>query len=187
MSGRPNWFIGFPVKADALPAGVLESLPAGLRRFHPDDLHVTLAFLGPVEAARAKKAWREAIALPARPFTVWSGVPAAFGSPRRPSAYGLDLNDPSGELIAFLKTHRDRLREIAGQAPERHSVRPHVTLGRPPRRGGDVIRARADAWVDTARPESRPIRLDRMALYTWSEDRRERLFRRLAERILDDG
>ncbi|MDZ7748585.1 MAG: hypothetical protein U5K43_06895 [Halofilum sp. (in: g-proteobacteria)] len=52
-----NWFLALPVRPDELPAGLLDDLPAGLRRFDPRDLHVTVAFLGPVGTAAAEAAW----------------------------------------------------------------------------------------------------------------------------------
>ncbi len=91
MAGGANWFIALPVTAEALPADVIDGLPAGLRRLHPDDLHVTVAFLGPVGEDCALTAWAETEDIDAGPFELRTGAPAALGRPRRPSAYGLDL------------------------------------------------------------------------------------------------
>lgn len=162
----PNWFIALPLDADDLPAGELDALPAGTRRFHPADLHVTVAFLGPVDCATA---------LQARELVDWSGQPpmrvatsarATFGSPARPSALGLEFNDPDGKLTAFIGTWRDHLLAAADRPPERREVRPHVTLGRPPRRGSDSIALRD--WL-AASPAPAPVLLDRIALYTRAE------------------
>jgi 2'-5' RNA ligase len=53
----PNWFIALPVS----PLGWFERLvpppPAGFRAFHPDDLHLTIAFLGAVDDATASRGW----------------------------------------------------------------------------------------------------------------------------------
>jgi 2'-5' RNA ligase len=76
---------------------------------------------------------------------------------------------------------RDALTEAASGRREKRAPKPHITVARP--------RARADraaglAWassLDLGRVETR---LDRIALYTWSELRRERLFQIVAERPL---
>ena len=179
-----NWFIALPVRAAELPAGMLESLPAGLRRFHPDDLHLTVAFLGAVSEERARQAWDRAGAITEGPFVVQLGPPAAFGRPRRPSAFGLELGTGGEEVTRLIATWRDSLLAAAGLEPDPRDARPHLTLGRPPRRGGDVIRARARRWVETREPPPATLHLDRIALYTWNDDRRERLFRIVDERPL---
>lgn len=170
-----NWFIALPVDADELPPDLLERLPAGLRRFHPSDLHITIAFLGGVTPEAAWTAWRAAC-IDAGPFTVALGPPAALGKPRRPSAFGLDLGEGGDAVAHVIGQWRDPLRRAAGLSDETREPRPHLTLGRPPRRGGDAIRARALEWVASYRPPATPITLDRIALYTWADDRRERQF-----------
>ena len=46
---RPNWFIGIPVPARLWLKRALINAPEGFRCFHPDDLHIIVSFLGPVE------------------------------------------------------------------------------------------------------------------------------------------
>lgn len=179
-----NWFVALPVRPAELPAGLIESLPAGLRRFHPDDLHLTVAFLGAVSGARARAAWDAAADIAEGPFTVDVGAPAALGKPRRPSAFGLDLGAGGEAVTRLIETWRDRLLAAADLEPDARAARPHITLGRPPRRGGDVIRKRGRRWVERYEPPPATLHLDRIALYTWSDDRRERLFRIVAERAL---
>lgn len=177
---RPNWFIGLPVRAGELPRDTLASLPAGIRRFHEDDLHVTVAFLGPVDREDAENAWSVTDWSNLPPLPAVTGPRAAFGNPRRPSAYGLDI-DSEGDVVAqFVREWRDVLLEAAGRPFENRPVRPHLTLGRPPRRPGRTIRDRADRWLNGQQPAT-PLRLDRIALYTRSDDRRERQFVRVRE------
>lgn len=177
----PNWFIGLPVRAEELPRDMLDSLPPGIRRFHVEDLHVTVAFLGPVGRDRAESAWSVTDWSRLPPLTAVTGARAAYGHPRRPSAYGLEIE---GDAVArFIRDWRDVLLEAAGRPPEERAVRPHVTLGRPPRRRADTIRARARRWLDEQQPAV-PLQLDRIALFTWSDDRRERQFRQVRECVL---
>lgn len=168
MAGGANWFIGLPVTADALPVGVIDTLPAGLRRLHPDDLHITVAFLGPVGEPSALTAWAETEAIDAGPFELRTGDLAALGRPRRPSAYGLDLVSDRA-FVEWLAHWRDRLRAAAGVEAETRSVRPHVTLARPPRTAGPSIQQRARAWLENTKPDATPLVLDRIVLYTASD------------------
>lgn len=184
MASAPNWFIGLPVTAEELPAGVLASIPPGLRRFHADDLHLTLAFLGAVGSDAAHAAWRLAGDIDEGPFRADTGRLAAFGRPGRPSAYGLELGAGGDMVAAFIARWRNPLRAAAGVGAERRDVRPHVTLARPPRRGGRTIRERADAWLAQARPGPATLRLERIALYTRARPGDERLFQRVAEAAL---
>jgi len=41
---RPNWFFAFPL--DGAFVATLPEPPKAIRRYHPDDMHMTLAFLG---------------------------------------------------------------------------------------------------------------------------------------------
>lgn len=181
MASGPNWFIGLPVAAEELPAGLMDSIPPGLRRFHADDLHLTVAFLGAVGPDAAHAAWALVGDIDEGPLCAHTGRLAGFGRPGRPSAYGLEL-DAGGEAVAaFIGRWRDPLRAAAGVGPERRDVRPHVTLARPPRRGGRAIRARADTWLAQAQPGHASLTLARIALYTRAQGGNERLFRRLEE------
>lgn len=51
-----NWFIGVAVPPEAGWIDAAHDLPEGVRRFHPLDLHITVAFLGPCGAAKAHRA-----------------------------------------------------------------------------------------------------------------------------------
>jgi RNA 2',3'-cyclic 3'-phosphodiesterase len=182
----PNWFIALPVQAVQLPSECLQAVPVGLSRFHPDDLHVTVAFLGPVDASSALAAWYAATLLPAPDFHVSITGMRALGSPARPSAYGLVLDDGAGSLNTYIAAHRDALREAAGVHTRERPPLPHVTLARPPRKAGQVARERAAQWLETFRPPPTCLQLDRLALYTRSRRSRsgnhpDRRFRRVAE------
>ena len=175
---RQNWFIGLPVHADELPAGILASLPPGIQRFHEEDLHVTVAFLGPIGERRARAAFALADWTQWPTLSATTGPRAAFGNPRRPSAYGLEVE---GDAVRrFLAAWRDALLQAAGRPAETRGIRPHVTLGRPPRRLAATMRDRARPWLDETQPPT-PLRLDRIALFAGSDERPRRLFTRVRE------
>lgn len=164
---RANWFIALPVAARQLPRAAMDELPPGTRAFHPLDLHVTVAFLGAVGEARALRAWTALEQRATAPIDAAIGPRATFGNPRRPSALGLDLDAdrPDSGLAGLIAAWRDPLRRAADVAAEERPVRPHVTLGRPPRRPNAAWWRACRRWLATSdAPAS--VHLDRIALYT---------------------
>lgn len=176
MPGPPNWFIALPFPPAALPPGTLRERPEGARLVERDDLHVTVAFLGAVGENRALAAWAELADCDEAAPTAALGPRACFGNPRRPSAFGLEL-DPggSGTLARFIAAWRDPLRAATGLAPERRGVRPHVTLGRPPRRAGRSWDRRLSAWLQVPTPAA-SVTFEQIALYTRAEAHSQRRF-----------
>ncbi|WP_070988652.1 2'-5' RNA ligase family protein [Halofilum ochraceum] len=173
-----NWFIALPFPPESLPREELQGLPAGTRAFEPADLHVTVTFLGAVGERCAREAWRALDIREALPLSATIGPRALFGSPRRPSALGLDLDPDTDDsaLTGFIAEWRNELRTAAGLAPEQRPVRPHVTLGRPPRRTDAAWQRALAAWID--RPAAHaPATFERIALYTRAEPGDRRRFR----------
>jgi len=70
-----------------------------------------------------------------------------------------------------------------GRRPSR-PAKPHVTIARPRRAATAAHRAEGLAWARAVELGSARRRLDRIALYTWSDLRTERLFKIVAERNL---
>lgn len=180
-----NWFIALAVPP--LPAweGLTRGLPEGMRRFAPLDRHLTLAFLGPCGPGSAGRAWDALAGLRHPPIEATAGAWRAMGPRDRPSAYALTLargQAPAADLIA---DWGDRARIAAGLPPAARRPLPHITLARPPRRRAAALRQPMRVWMEQAQLPPGAFRLETLALYTWSGDRAERLFRIVAERPLD--
>lgn len=183
---RPNWFVAAVLPP---PAGVewlaaATSAPAALRRFTPEDLHFTVAFLGPCGEARARAAWAALDALQHPPITIRAGGWRALGPPHRPSAYGLTLSEGHAELAALLQHWGARALAAAGCPAERRALLPHCTLLRPRRREAAPWREPMAQWLTTAPLPPAPVLLQGLGLYTWAADRSQRLFERVSERPL---
>jgi 2'-5' RNA ligase len=169
----PNWFIGFPVAATPW-LSALEPMPRGARLFVPEDVHLTLVFLGPVGRDAAMRAWEEAVGLERRSWSMSPGALAPFGNPRRPSAWSVEPSPRLETLEAFMAAHRERLFDAAGVAEagrDRRPPRPHATLARPKRSAGPVEHAALRAWAERQRVAAVPVVIGRLALYTWAEHR----------------
>jgi 2'-5' RNA ligase len=163
----PNWFVAFVVDAPWI-VEALGSPPAGVRAFHPDDLHATLAFFGGVGEARARAGWAALeIALTPRAITLGAVVPLGA------SALSATLDDVE---ITRAMTSREAVWAAAGAARDDRAPLAHVTVARMARRASAEARAAALAWSAALRLETVPARIDRVALYVGRTDRRERLF-----------
>ncbi len=173
-----NWFIALPFPAASLPREELTRLPAGTRAFAPADLHVTVAFLGAIGERRALDAWARLDTGDALPLPATIGPRAVFGPPRRPSALGLDLDigAEKSPLTHCIAAWRNEVRAAAGLAAEERPVRPHVTLGRPPRRTDAAWQRALAIWIDQYAAHI-PVTLERIALYTRAEPGDWRRFR----------
>jgi len=184
---RPNWFFGFPLDGAFVEA--LTDVPTFLRRYHPDDIHLTLAFLGGCGQEGAERALAaldarlESAPLHAIDATLGEVVPMG-GSRRDYTALSALLDRGRAEATACVSEVRDPLTLAATGRREKRPAKPHVTIARPMRRATSEARAEGLAWAAELDLRSVRVRLDRIALYTWSENRRDRLFRVVTERRL---
>jgi 2'-5' RNA ligase len=183
---RPNWFFAFPI--DGRFVLELPEPPTALRRFHPDDVHLTLAFLGGCGEAAAERALgvldERLRTAPPPPFDVTLAEVVPMGSAQRYTALSALLGQGRGEVAACLTELGGLLCEAAlGRRPTR-AAKPHVTVARPRRRATDADRAQGLAWAKKLELGGVRPRLERISLYTWSDLRRDRLFKIVTERTL---
>jgi RNA 2',3'-cyclic 3'-phosphodiesterase len=188
MSSRANWFFAFPLDGAFVLA--LPELPGGFRRFHPRDVHLTLAFLGDSGEAAALRALatldeRLATLAPAA-IEVSLGAVVAMGPPGHYSALSALLARGRDEVSALVAVLRDPLADSANVARDGRAPKPHVTLARPQRRASADDRRAGLAWAARLELAHVQARLDRIALYTWDEQRTDHLFRVVAERRLGE-
>jgi 2'-5' RNA ligase len=184
---RPNWFFGFPVDGSFVLD--LPDLPHAFRRFHPADVHVTLAFLGSCTESASARALdaldRQLEIAPPRAVDVSLGrVVPMGGSQRAYTALSALLDRGAHAVATTITSLRNDLTEAAAGRREARPVKPHLTIARPRRRASNTDREAGLAWAAGLDLGSVEARLDRIALYTWSEMRNVRLFRIVAERRL---
>lgn len=125
----PRLFTGLavpPAIADALRAWQ-GGLP-GARWIEPGDFHVTLRFIGDVDATTADDVVEALSEMRARPaLTVTLDGLGIFGGDRPRALYASVV--PEAELTD-LQAEQERLVRRAGVEPERRKFTPHVTLAR---------------------------------------------------------
>lgn len=181
-----SWFLGLPVDGGFMAARVPE-VPRGFRRFHPEDLHLTVAFLGACGEEAARRALvvlERALAVPRPAIDASLGEVVPMGNPRAYSALSALLVDGRHETEQLIGALRDPLADAAGALRETRAPKPHLTLARPSRGASDAEREAGLVWARAVDLRGVTARLDRIALYTWSADRQDRLFEIVTERPL---
>lgn len=179
---RANWFVGLPVRGGEFVSAL--SPPPQVRLFAPDDLHLTLAFLGRVGEERAQLAFQHTAGIALHALTTPLGEVVALGARRRPSAFSALPLTGRPEIEACVTALRDGICDAAQAPRETRPALAHVTFARPTRRATPAEVRAATAWatgLDLGRPR---VRIESVALYTWAQDRAHRLFAIRQERAL---
>ena len=112
---------------------LLAAAPRGpdVRWCTPDQLHVTLKFLGEVEDDRLPRV-QQTVADAAQqvaPFVLRLNALGAFPSPRSPRVLWCGMDDPAGGCARWVSI-ADPLFESLGFEREQRAFTPHVTLAR---------------------------------------------------------
>jgi len=182
----PNSFVGLPVRLDDEQLARFGDAPSGVRVFHPEDRHVTVAFFGPVDAERARAVFDGSAELDVPAFEATLGEVELLGNKRHPSALTLLITADEATRGA-LERARDALLREAEAKPDARPLLLHLTLGRFGRTATPGDRASAIEWARALELSGAKVSLGTIALFTWSEDRRERLFRIVGERRLREA
>jgi RNA 2',3'-cyclic 3'-phosphodiesterase len=137
MDGWVRTFIAIQLP-DAVRMDILD-LIGGLRPFggsdvkwvRPENLHLTLKFLGDVEVKRIASVG-DAIDMAASarsPFDLQLGGTGAFPNPRRPSVIWIGVRRGAEPLVSLAGAVETGLAEL-GYSPERRPFSAHLTVGR---------------------------------------------------------
>ncbi len=172
-----TWFIALPVTAGPW----FEKLPPPADKtsiFHPEDLHLTVAFLGRVGEERALAGW-DCFRWPLGPTTVSLGEVVGLGDPKRPSALSALLVRGREDVERAMGESRGAAIEAAGAESDERPPKAHVTLARPSRSASRGERARAVAWAKTIDLRGAEIALGSVALYASGSGPGGRRYRRV--------
>ncbi|MEO0605228.1 MAG: 2'-5' RNA ligase family protein [Myxococcota bacterium] len=171
---EPNWFVAWPVVV--APGFRLPDAPRRVRVFPAEDRHVTAVFLGACGEAAARRVFASAAALPAPNARATFGPVEALGNPARPSALSALVAEGREALAEIIADHRADWLAQAGRRPDTRPPLPHCTLARAQRRATEAERVAAVNWGRQLETNGVTLEVRPLALYTWAEDRRERLF-----------
>ncbi len=178
-----NWFVALAVPGEPWFSRVAEP-PDSVRLFHPDDLHITVAFLGACGQQSAEAAFEIAPQWPTASVDVSLGRVEPMGNPRRPNAFSAIVRDGADVLRDAILVVQGEMCERAGARIDERAPRPHVTIARPRRSAKGPERKRAMEWARSVEIGEPRVRLSKLVLYAHSVDRSVRLFREHAVREL---
>jgi 2'-5' RNA ligase len=136
-----------------------------VRWVRPENLHLTLQFLGAVPEERVtavEAALREAAAEAGRPLHLQVRGAGAFPNARRPRVIWAGLEGDVAPLVALASALGARLAKL-GFAPEDRPFAPHLTLGRA--REGRGAPGLAGALAAAALVEPTPWRVPELVLF----------------------
>ena len=137
-----------------------------LRLVRPEGVHLTLKFLGDIDAARVPQVAEAMTAVAAlhAPFSLSLSAPGAFPSANRVRVLWLGVEGDLHRLRLLQADVDEALTEI-GFPAERHSFNPHLTIGRIHHRapGADRHRA-ADALTALPPPTDQAIAVNGISL-----------------------
>ena len=158
--------------------------PPRVRVFATSDLHVTLSFLGSIQESDARKAWDRIgeFASFRRVTGSFSGV-EPLGNPRKPSALSAVVDTGREPLSEMIAEARAPLLSAAGAPEDTRPPLPHMTLARIQRRANRAERREALRWAQGLDLHEVTFTVPSVALYTWADDRRERLFKIVEDHV----
>ncbi len=177
-----NWFVGLPVQDTGWFGGVVDEAPHGLRIFNANDLHLTVAFLGQCDFQYTDDIKKIIDAISFEPFTITFDTLITFPPERRPTVVSFTLHDGYDATYKLIRRWREPLLSAGHARPDTREPLPHVTVARIHRDAGyrEIEDISAWAYSRTVPPVS--VTIDRVALYTWADDRRERQFKIVYEK-----
>ena len=122
-------FVGLSVPENiaAQLAGLANGMP-GARWVEPENMHVTLRFIGEVSEADAEDIHVELSRISAKPFSFDVAGMDTFGQGRK--AHALFASVPLTPELEILQTRTESAVVRAGQPRETRKFKPHVTIAR---------------------------------------------------------
>ncbi|HRR07086.1 MAG TPA: hypothetical protein PLO56_00175 [Rhodothermales bacterium] len=181
-----NWFVGLVIPKFEEYDNYMVELPKGLRSFHPEDLHLTVAFLGNCGHKAALHAWEKLVQeVYFMPFPLMPGALVPFGSPKNPSAYSIVPTIGKEMATKLIARYRDPFLQEVSAKPDLRPPQPHITIVRPSRNSTTEEQKQHLFWANNLHfPESTSV-IHTLALYTWADDRRVKQFKIVAEQKMD--
>jgi 2'-5' RNA ligase len=130
-----------------------------------------------VEESDARRAWDRIGDYPAfqRVTGSFSGI-EPLGHPAKPSALSAMVDAGREPLAEMIAEARETLLSAAGAPEDTRPPLPHMTLARIQRRANAAERRQALRWAHTIDLRGVTFTAPSVALYTWADDRQERLF-----------
>lgn len=151
-------------------AAAIESLRQkqidNLRLVRPEGVHLTLKFLGDIDADRVPAVAQAMLQAAERhaPFGLMLGAPGMFPNANRARVLWIGV-DRSPQPLRLLQAGIENALTAIGFSPERRGFNPHLTIGRMHHRASRSDRSRAATALSSLYlPEDQPIAVNAISL-----------------------
>jgi len=141
-------------------SGLCNGLP-GARWVAPENLHLTLRFIGEVDGDEAEDIDAALSGIRCPRFTVTLSGVGDFGDDKRLRSVWVGV-EPN-ETLDRLKAKVDHAVQRAGQSPDKRKFKPHVTLARFKSHPGDKLQS---YFTERALFRSEPFQVDDFTLFS---------------------
>ncbi len=124
----PRLFTGLEIPPEvALDLQIMQGGIPGARWMDPDNYHLTIRFIGDIDAGLAREVTRALEQVSFKPFKVKLKSVGVFGGNKPHSLYaGVEENAE----LRRLRDVQERICQVLGLPPEPRRFQPHVTLAR---------------------------------------------------------
>ena len=128
-------FIAFDIDSEAVrrnltaAQSMLAQTGADLKLVEPQNIHITIRFLGDITPATVEKTFTEMQQVPFTPFTVQINALGAFPDPRYPRVVWAGITEGTDQLKTVFSQLEPRLRSL-GFTPDPKGFNPHLTIAR---------------------------------------------------------
>ncbi|MDH4262338.1 MAG: hypothetical protein OEV78_04760 [Spirochaetia bacterium] len=170
-----NWFVAFKVDQGNWFNFLISQMPRDLKIFQPDDLHMTIAFLGNLNLKFIDNITDCIKNFNIEPVILDSRGIIVLPSEKRFSAICLDFQDaPVKKFLEPVSQFRDRILKSAEVKADNRNFLPHVTIARPDRNITLIKKEELLKKIKQIPPFEISIKVQKIALYTWADYRAHR-------------
>lgn len=157
---RQRSFLAYPIASSPALTAICAQLADGWEAVHPQDRHLTVAFLGQITEQQRSRIWRQTQLQPPPAASVQARSLDRYGHPDSPGTLALSLD--ARAVAEWMLAHRVTLAALAGTSIDPRPPRPHVSIAHWRGRGrappAPPIQVGSLCWL-----------LDSVALYTGAQ------------------
>jgi 2'-5' RNA ligase len=177
-----NWFAAFKVESSQWYQDIAAKIPPEIKLFHPDDLHMTISFLGNYNDEKLEDVKKAIESTFFKPFNLYAHRFILLPKESNFSAFCLEFDSSESGLYLQIEKSRENIYKAAGITPDKKKFIPHVTMGRPPRSTSNSERKKIADFVNKLSNFDVKIYIKSSAIYTWSDNRKEKMFKIIFEK-----
>ena len=174
---KPNWFVAFSVSPDVWYKDIYKNIEEPMRKFHPEDLHSTLVFLGYLENGEVESVKRVMDDFDEKSVSITLGKLLFLPALKKYSAVSYSIEQGNKTLQEYMKKYRDRFSVAAQRDLDSRSPLPHITIARPPKKMTGHEKQTAAMQLQKLPIPQGEIKIDTLDLYTWADHRQSRQFK----------